>query len=351
LSFDTVCTQNGRFSYLIDEHIGVARHTMLKNLILYYLKGRFGVTSLKFVVNSKRVILNLFGMLLIIGCLLHYGSLNSDLNLANYLAYGVVLAIAAWLLVLSDHVYDHREIDENTEVVAQRELALDVVDKDLGDSKNKGNSKSENKAEDIRKTISKRMRLKLEKMELLICELRRWETLDELDLEAKLKEFEKIPRDEVSMYRVSALSNIELGKTLLSIGRKYESNVKILSDVLSSLGWMVRRYELQCTNEIFKLFLENKNNRKLKLVVPIHLPLLPQFESYNEKWDFIMSIPNFFPKKNSQDLFYDEVKRRIDEIPIQLVEDVKIFLDKRLNNEKIHPVIKNQCKELIETLR
>jgi len=77
---------------------------MLKNLILYFFRERFGVTSLKFVVNAKRVLLNLLGILLIIGCLLHYASLSSELSFAGYLTYGVLLIIAAWLLIWSDRV-------------------------------------------------------------------------------------------------------------------------------------------------------------------------------------------------------------------------------------------------------
>jgi len=104
LSIHTVCTQSRHFRCFTVEYIEITQQAMLKNLILYYLENRFGVTSLKFIVNGKRVLLNLIGILLILGCLLHYGSSNSELNLTGYLAYGVVLAIAAWLLDWSDRV-------------------------------------------------------------------------------------------------------------------------------------------------------------------------------------------------------------------------------------------------------
>jgi len=77
---------------------------------------------------------------------------------------------------------------------------------------------------------------------------------------------------------------------------------------------------------------------------------LPQFEGYSEKWEFIMSIPSFVPRKNAKDLFYREVKRRVAEIPTELENDVKKFLDELLNNEKTHPVMKDEYQKLINAI-
>lgn len=187
----------------------------------------------------------------------------------------------------------------------------------------------------------------LEKMNQLIFALKNWQSFDEPAIAGKLKAFEKIPRAEWSKFRADQLSEQEAGQSLVHIGQKYHNNPKILRDVISALGNMVERYGLTPSDEVYNLLLEHCQNTKVGYYVALFITKFPQFEVYERKWDYLMSIGNIAPKKKSLDIFFREIKQRKQDIPEAYRETIIRFFNDHMNDESLSEYSRNKYKALI----
>lgn len=177
-----------------------------------------------------------------------------------------------------------------------------------------------------------------------------WNSFTEKELEILLKKFGSICRDETSLLRKRILSDYELAKALLEIGDKYNNNSKILIEIVSSINNMNKRYGLEITDDIFQFLITLTKNKKVNFYVSIFITELSQFESYNYKWDYIMSIPNIAPKEKSINTFYRIINDNINKLPDDYKTDaIKIF-EKALHNSNLHETTINKYLKIIAEL-
>lgn len=195
----------------------------------------------------------------------------------------------------------------------------------------------------------------LEKIEREIAEViepvrNRWGDFTEAELEILLKKFGKICRDETSLYRNDTLSDGILADTLVKIGNKYGTNPKICIEIVSSIDNMHRRYGLKITDDIFRFLITQTKNRRVNFYVSIFITELPQFADYENKWEYILSIPDIAPRKKSIDTFYRVVKANIGTMPDECkAAAVKVFGD-AVANFSLHEWTVGQYSGIIREL-
>jgi hypothetical protein len=193
--------------------------------------------------------------------------------------------------------------------------------------------------------------IEIEKLRALSCDLKKWHFHDENIIEKLLIEFEEIPRLEWSQYRIDVLSDSKLAEELILIGEKFSSNQKILRNVISSLGNMVERYNLLPSDILYEFFVNNLRNKKVNFYIALFITKFPQFEADAKKWEIIMSIPKITPKKESRDIFYKEIKQRMDELPMGCKKQVEEFFKNILQNDNISSYTEIKYQELLQKLK
>ncbi|MBC9912214.1 hypothetical protein [Chitinophaga varians] len=188
------------------------------------------------------------------------------------------------------------------------------------------------------------MKLKTDALHSLKDKLLNWQQLSEQELETYIREFERIPRAEVSTFYTPVLSDSELGALLVAIGQQFPDNVKLLINVVSALGNMVLRYGLTPTDAMFDLLVAASGNRKVNFYVALHIRVFPQYQTWAKRWEYLLSVPDIAPKKKSIVVFYDTVKQQLEKHdPMSL--EVKLVIIKKiqamLNEEDVHPYLKD----------
>lgn len=178
-----------------------------------------------------------------------------------------------------------------------------------------------------------------------------WYDLNEKELENLLKKFGNMTRDETSQLMEEVFSENERAKTLLLIANKHCNNSNMLIQIVSSICNMHFRYNLKITNDIFEFLIEQTKNKKVNFYVSILITRLPQFEKYEYKWDYILSIPEIAPKKKSLNTFYSVIKHNLDNIPVSYrIKIINIF-QSSLDNSKLHESTITKYLNIIKKLK
>lgn len=110
------------------------------------------------------------------------------------------------------------------------------------------------------------MKLNVELLETLKCELCNWKSFDEAQLQHKMRAFEKFPRAEYSTFYKPILTNECLMNSLVELGEAFFANSNLLSDVVSSMGYIIRRYGYVPSTTVFCLFTRAATNKKSPLL-------------------------------------------------------------------------------------
>jgi hypothetical protein len=202
----------------------------------------------------------------------------------------------------------------------------------------------------MEKVISPKTKKNLEIILELKTHIKNWKSYTEEDIFKIVKEFEKKPRDEGSFWYDEALSDKELSKNLLDIANKYSTNIKLNVYIVSALGNMIRRYKLQASDEIFNYFLKKSKVKGVDLYVSFFLTNFPQFEKYEEKWEYIMSIKSIRPLKEAQVSFKEKIESFLNELPIKYIQETITFFEQCINEAK-SDYSKGIYKELIGKLK
>lgn len=187
------------------------------------------------------------------------------------------------------------------------------------------------------------MKLKTDALQSLKDKLLNWQQLSEQELEAYIREFEKIPRAEVSTFYTPVLSDNELGAILVAIGKQFPDNTKLQVNVVSALGNMVLRYGLTPTDMMFDFLVAASGNRKVNFYVALHIPVFPQYQSWSKKWEYLLSVPDIAPRKKAFVVFYDTVKRQLekhDMMPLEVKQAIIKKIQAQMNDDELHPYIK-----------
>lgn len=153
------------------------------------------------------------------------------------------------------------------------------------------------------------MNQQLEYLTELKEQLCNWKAYDETQLEELIEEFEKFPRKEYSLNYIPVLTDSSLITSVFEIGKVYQNNLKLLINVISSLGNIVCRYEVTPSSEMFIFFKECTKKKKVNYYVSLYISSFPQYSNWDDRWNSLLSMPQIAPKKKSILNFQTELKR------------------------------------------
>ena len=120
------------------------------------------------------------------------------------------------------------------------------------------------------------MKLNVELLETLKCELCNWKSFDEAQLQHKMRAFEKFPRAEYSTFYKPILTNECLMNSLVELGEAFFANSNLLCDVVSSMGYIIRRYGYVPSTTVFCLHERQQTKKPVTMCLCTYL-LFPNF--------------------------------------------------------------------------
>ncbi|MFF2156100.1 hypothetical protein ACFVVQ_12365 [Paenibacillus chitinolyticus] len=176
----------------------------------------------------------------------------------------------------------------------------------------------------------------IENIGLLKEKISDWHKLSDEELFLAVKEFEKMPRLEVSIYYQDLFKDPKFSKTLLDIYNRHKDNTKLVVLLVSAIGNMIQRYDLPETKEIYEFMLENSDKSKIGPYVALFLPRLKNFENYDNKWEYFMNIKKMSPKKVAESSFETIMDLYLEEIPEPYKNETIEYFNKKAeesNNE------------------
>ncbi|RTQ92856.1 hypothetical protein [Lysinibacillus telephonicus] len=177
-----------------------------------------------------------------------------------------------------------------------------------------------------------------------------------------IKTIEKATRLETGSPISEFLSNPDFIRKLINVGYRYESDEKVLEQVLWSLGqisgrvfWSMRQLynEFEAnTQDIYNFFLQfiNHDNNKIRLAVATGFIKLPQFDEYPNKWNYIISMASIPPKIKSMRLFRWVVNANIKNIPSEFKYPICKILNEYLHESNLDIDTQKLYKEIIVQL-
>ncbi|MDM1409036.1 hypothetical protein [Myroides sp. DF42-4-2] len=183
--------------------------------------------------------------------------------------------------------------------------------------------------------VSKKIQGKIENIIALKDKIIKWETLEKYEIQLVIKQFEKVPRDEVSNEYVAYLNDPSLGRALVEIAKSYNDDFRLISDIISSLGYLIIRYQLEETNEMYQLMLKYKDEKKGAVGVHVSFFLrdLAHFDNYVDKWKYYLSIKDLIPSKIAERVFLDVIRDKVEEIPLEYRNEIIRFIQSNCQHE------------------
>ena len=169
-----------------------------------------------------------------------------------------------------------------------------------------------------------KIKKKINDIRLLQVEIKNWKMKTETEVVNILKLFEKTPRDEMSLYYSPYFKDDKFAEELLQIALNHSDNEKILLNIISILGNMILRYQLEESTEIYNFILSNAYKKGLAGYVSNYLPRLKHFEYYPDKcW---MSMQKMTPKKIAHQNLVHIINQNIQNVPEEYKKEVISFL-------------------------
>jgi hypothetical protein len=179
-----------------------------------------------------------------------------------------------------------------------------------------------------------------------------WKQYSEEEVERLIKEIGKICRKEFSIYRKRLLIELKnFTEILLIIAKFYENNTVILVEILSSWYCLYNQYGINLSDEVFKFLISLKKGNNVRLYTAILIIQLPLFETYENKWIYILSISKIVPRRKSISVFYTAVWNNKDMIPIQYRENIIAVFQEAIEKFHLHPTTVDKYNKLIDLIR
>lgn len=179
-----------------------------------------------------------------------------------------------------------------------------------------------------------------------------WKQYSEEEVERLIKEIGKICRKEFSIYRKRLLIELKnFDDILLIIAKFYENNTVILVEILSSWYCLYNQYGINLSDEVFKFLISLKKGNNVRLYTAILIIQLPLFETYENKWIYILSISKIAPRRKSISVFYTAVWNNKDMIPIQYRENIIAVFQEAIEKFHLHPTTVDKYNKLIDLIR
>ncbi len=158
---------------------------------------------------------------------------------------------------------------------------------------------------------------------------------------------------EFSADRKNFFISKEVKAHILHIGKRVEELDPVgLRNILSCIGFIAIQYQ-EYDQEFYQFFknnLEKSKDKRVRIAIARFFHKFPQFEDYEMKWDYIISIPKIPPKKESKVYFVHAIKHRIDEIPEKYKVIVSETLSGFLDNYNLVLDTKNLYQSLLNKL-
>ena len=177
--------------------------------------------------------------------------------------------------------------------------------------------------------INPKIQDKINKIIYLQDEIKKWEEKDEFEIENLMKNFEKMTRIEGSVFYTKYFTDEKFANILLVIARKYPDNKSIIKDIITALGMMITRYNLNEIEEMYTLMFEYSSQKGISAYVAIYLPSLTGFEKHPNQWEYYMSMRKMTPKKIAQQKLVGIIEQNINNIPEQYKGEIIHFLKER----------------------
>ena len=198
--------------------------------------------------------------------------------------------------------------------------------------------------------INPKIQDKINKIIYLQDEIKKWEEKDEFEIENLRKNFEKMTRIEGSVFYTKYFTDEEFANILLVLARKYPDNKSIIKDIITALGMMITRYNLNETEEMYTLMLEYSSQKGVSAHVSIYFPFLKRFEKHPNHWEYYMSMRKMTPKKIAQQKLVGIIEQNINNIPEQYKGEIIHFL-KELHDAANNDFGKKMYLEMIEKIK
>ena len=100
-----------------------------------------------------------------------------------------------------------------------------------------------------------KIEIKIERVSMLLHDIHNWKSLNELDLKNVIKQFEKIPREEISRFYTPYFTG-DLVENIIQIGEANKKDTDMLCNLISILGNIIARYNVESTDEVFDFFVK-----------------------------------------------------------------------------------------------
>ncbi|MDR6466288.1 hypothetical protein [Chryseobacterium sediminis] len=184
--------------------------------------------------------------------------------------------------------------------------------------------------------IPQKIQKNIDNIESLKKQISGWKKLSDEELFQAVKEFEKTPRLEVSIYYNDLFNDAEFTGILLDIYKNNTDNTKLVVLLISAIGNMLQRYNLSETKEIYEVMLENAYKKNVGPYVAIFLPRMEHFKNYSKKWQYFMEVKNMSPKKVAESSFEVIMDLFGSEIPEENKKEAVNYFNKKAeesNNE------------------
>jgi len=163
-----------------------------------------------------------------------------------------------------------------------------------------------------------------------------WKKLSDEELFQAVKEFEKTPRLEVSVYYNDLFNDAKFASILLDIYKSNADNTKLVVILISAIGNMLQRYNLPETKDIYEFMLENAYKKNVGAYVAIFLPRMEYFKNCSKKWQYFMDVKEISPKKVAESSFEVIMDLYGNEIPEENKDEAASYFNKKAeesNNE------------------
>ena len=198
--------------------------------------------------------------------------------------------------------------------------------------------------------INPKIQDKINKIIYLQDEIKKWEEKDEFEIENLMKNFEKMTRIEGSVFYTKYFTDEKFANILLVLARKYPDNKSIIKDIITALGMMITRYNLNEIEEMYTLMFEYSSQKGISAYVAIYLPSLTGFEKHPNQWEYYMSMRKMTPKKIAQQKLVGIIEQNINNIPEQYKGEIIHFL-KELHDAANNDFGKKMYLEMIEKIK
>lgn len=151
--------------------------------------------------------------------------------------------------------------------------------------------------------------------------------------------------------RNEAYANENYLDQIIRLTSIFEDNSVILRNIISAVGFICSRYSFYHDKYFCYLKQNLKNEANIvKIAIVKNIYKFPQFGNDRDLCHFLLDIPKISPRKESIEYFYRAVYRHIEQIPKDILIDVKKYLKHCIDKQMVNQYQKVDFESLIEII-